>query len=99
MNKSAPVCRLRGGRAILSAVNRASEKTVYRLDLGNNASSSQHVFGRPLNAANRRSAARLRSVADLYPEMVDAETGEDPLPSWNAAEALEQLEFFIRLEL
>ena len=52
-----------------------------------------------MNAANRRSAARLRSVADLYPEMVDAETGEDPLPSWNAAEALEQLEFFIRLKL
>jgi len=40
MNKSAPVCRLRGGRAILSAVNRASEKTVYRLDLGNNAAAA-----------------------------------------------------------
>jgi hypothetical protein len=48
-----------------------------------------------LNAANRRSAARLRTVAELYPEIADAEAGEDPLPSCSAAEALVRQEPFI----
>jgi PRTRC genetic system ThiF family protein len=82
-------------QAILSAVTRVNETTVYWLDLGNNASSGQYVLGQPLNAANRRSAARLRTVAELYPEIVDAEAGEDPLPSCSAAEALERQEPFI----
>ena len=43
-------------QAILSAVTRANDSTVYWLDLGNNASSGQYVLGQPLNAANRRSA-------------------------------------------
>jgi len=81
--------------AILSAVTRANDSTVYWLDLGNNASSGQFVLGQPLNAANRRTAARLRTVAELYPEIVDAEAGEDPLPSCSAAEALERQEPFI----
>jgi len=82
-------------QAILSAVTRGNDSTVYWLDLGNNASSGQYVLGQPLNAANRRSAARLRTVAELYPEIVDAEAGEDPLPSCSAAEALERQEPFI----
>jgi PRTRC genetic system ThiF family protein len=82
-------------QAILSAVTQANNSTVYWLDLGNNASSGQYVLGQPLNAANRRSAARLRTVAELYPEIVDAEAGEDPLPSCSAAEALERQEPFI----
>src|SRR5208337_3400114 len=82
-------------QAILSAVTRANDSTVYWLDLGNNASSGQYVLGQPLNAANRRSAARLRTVAELYPEIADAEAGEDPLPSCSAAEALERQEPFI----
>jgi len=82
-------------QAILSAVTQANDSTVYWLDLGNNASSGQYVLGQPLNAANRRSAARLRTVAELYPEIVDAEAGEDPLPSCSAAEALERQEPFI----
>ncbi len=81
--------------AILSAVTRANDSTVYWLDLGNNGSSGQYVLGQPLNAANRRSAARLRTVAELYPEIADAEAGEDPLPSCSAAEALERQEPFI----
>ena len=81
--------------AILSAVTRANDSTVYWLDLGNNASSGQYVLGQPLNAANRRSAIRLRTVAELYPEIADAEAGEDPLPSCSAAEALERQEPFI----
>ena len=82
-------------QAILSAVTRANDSTIYWLDLGNNASSGQFVLGQPLNAANRRSAARLRTVAELYPEIADAEAGEDPLPSCSAAEALERQEPFI----
>jgi len=82
-------------QAIVSAVTRGNDSTVYWLDLGNNASSGQYVLGQPLNAANRRSAARLRTVAELYPEIVDAEAGEDPLPSCSAAEALERQEPFI----
>ena len=82
-------------QAILSAVTRANDSTAYWLDLGNNASSGQYVLGQPLNSANRRSAARLRTVAELYPEIVDAEAGEDPLPSCSTAEALERQEPFI----
>ena len=82
-------------RAILSAVTRTNDSTIYWLDLGNNASSGQFVLGQPLNAANRRSAARLRIVTELYPEIADAEAGEDPLPSCSAAEALERQEPFI----
>jgi PRTRC genetic system ThiF family protein len=82
-------------QAILSAVTRANDYTTYWLDLGNNASSGQYVLGQPLNATNRRSAVRLRTVADLYPEIADTEAGEDPLPSCSAAEALERQEPFI----
>ncbi|MGD0469956.1 MAG: PRTRC system ThiF family protein [Terriglobales bacterium] len=82
-------------QAILSAVTQANDSTVYWLDLGNNASSGQYVLGQPLNAANRRNTVRLRTVAELYPEIADAEAGEDPLPSCSAAEALEHQEPFI----
>lgn len=82
-------------QAILSAVTRANDITVYWLDLGNNAGSGQYVLGQPLNAANRHSSTRLRTVAELYPEIADAEAGEDPLPSCSAAEALERQEPFI----
>ena len=82
-------------QAIQSAVTRVDDSTAYWLDLGNNASSGQFVLGQPLNAANHRSAARLRTIAELYPEIVDAEAGEDPLPSCSAAEALERQEPFI----
>ena len=86
-------------QAILSAVTRANDSTVYWLDLGNNPSSGQYVLGQPLNAANRRNAVRLRTVAELYPEIVDAEAGEDPLPSCSTAEALERQEPFINQTL
>ncbi len=82
-------------QAILSAVTRANDSTAYWLDLGNNASSGQYVLGQPLNGANRRNAVRLRTVAELYPEIADTEAGEDPLPSCSAAEALERQEPFI----
>ncbi len=53
------------------------------------------MLGQPLNAANRRSAARLRKVAELYPEIADAEAGEGSLPNCSATGALERQEPFI----
>src|SRR5580658_8001143 len=73
--------------------------TTYWLDIGNNAASGQYVLGQPLNSRNRRSAVRLRTVSELYPEIVDAAAGEDPLPSCSAVEALERQEPFINQTL
>ena len=72
---------------------------IYWLDLGNNAASGQYVLGQPLNRANRRNADRLRTVSELYPEIVDAAAGEDDLPSCSAREALERQEPFINQTL
>ena len=90
-------------RAARSAIARALTKTTcratYWLDLGNNAANGQFVLGQPLNARNRRKAARLRTVSELYPEIIDAEAGEDPLPSCSAVEALDRQEPFINQTL
>jgi PRTRC genetic system ThiF family protein len=77
----------------------SGQETTYWLDLGNNAASGQYVLGQPLNRANRRKAERLRTVSELYPEIVDAATGEDDLPSCSAREALERQEPFINQSL
>jgi PRTRC genetic system ThiF family protein len=81
------------------SVSRRSSCVAYWLDLGNNASSGQYVLGQPLNGRNRRKADRLRTVSELYPEIVDATAGEDPLPSCSAVEALERQEPFINQTL
>ena len=52
-----------------------------------------------MNGINRRKAERLRTIAELYPEIIDASAGEDPLPSCSAAEALERQEPFINQTL
>jgi hypothetical protein len=41
----------------------------------------------------------LRTVSELYPEIINAEAGEDPLPSCSAVEALERQEPFINQTL
>ena len=90
-------------RAARSVIARALTKARCRaadwLDLGNNAASGQFVLGQPLNARNRRKAARLRTVSELYPEIIDAGAGEDPLPSCSAVEALDRQEPFINQTL
>lgn len=53
----------------------------------------------PLNGINGRRAERLRTVAELYPEIADPSAGEDPLPSCSAAEALERQEPFVNQTL
>ena len=71
----------------------------YWLDLGNNAESGQFVLGQPLNAVNRRKAGRLRTVAELFPEIVDASLDLGDGPSCSAAEALERQEPFVNSTL
>lgn len=82
-------------QAVAQTVTRARSHTAYWLDLGNNAASGQYILGQPLNQRNRRIGLRLRTVAELYPEIMAAEIGEDPLPSCSAVEALERQEPYI----
>ena len=90
----------RAARNIIArALTKARNRTAYWLDLGNNAASGQFVLGQPLNARNRRKAARLRTVSELYPEIIDTDAGEDPLPSCSAVEALDRQEPFINQAL
>jgi PRTRC genetic system ThiF family protein len=84
---------------IARTLTKARCRAAYWLDLGNNAASGQFVLGQPLNARNRRKAARLRTVSELYPEIIDAEAGEDPQPSCSAVEALDRQEPFINQTL
>ena len=86
-------------RSIDQVLTAPSQGTTYWLDLGNNAASGQYVLGQPLSRANRRKADRLRTVSELYPEIVNAEAGEDDLPSCSAREALERQEPFINQTL
>jgi PRTRC genetic system ThiF family protein len=81
--------------AIAQTVTRQRSCTAYWLDLGNNAASGQYILGQPLNQHNRRIGSRLRTVAELYPEVMAPEIGEDPLPSCSAIEALERQEPYI----
>jgi PRTRC genetic system ThiF family protein len=90
----------RGARSVIErAVTKSTSTVTYWLDLGNNASSGQFVLGQPLNQRNRQKAGRLRTVSELYPEIADPSSGEDPLPSCSAAEALERQEPFINQTL
>ena len=71
----------------------------YWLDVGNNADSGQFIVGEPLNERNRRSKLRLRTAAELYPEIVDPSLDDDGEPSCSAAAALEKQEPFINSTL
>jgi PRTRC genetic system ThiF family protein len=86
-------------KAIEKSFTNALSHTSYWLDLGNNAASGQYVLGQPLNGRNRRKTERLRTVSELYPEIVDTDAGEDPLPSCSAVEALDRQEPFINQTL
>ena len=48
-----------------------------------------------VNKRNRTSRLRLRSAADLYPEIVDPSLDNDGEPSCSAVEALERQEPFV----
>jgi PRTRC genetic system ThiF family protein len=70
-------------------------RVAYWLDLGNSADSAQFILGQPLNARNRRSAVRLRTASELFPEIVDSSLDDDGTPSCSALEALERQEPFV----
>lgn len=71
----------------------------YWLDLGNHATGGQFVLGQPWNWRNKRSATRLRTAAELFPELIDASLDNDGQPSCSAVEALERQEPFVNATL
>jgi hypothetical protein len=66
--------------AIRNAVGNWSTVS-YWLDLGNNADGGQFILGEPLNERNRKAKLRLRSAAELFPEIVDPNLDNDEEPS------------------
>jgi PRTRC genetic system ThiF family protein len=89
----------RAARALIRNGTTDCSSVDYWLDVGNNADSGQFVLGEPLNETNRRSRTRLRTVSELYPEIVDPGLDNDGLPSCSAAEALERQEPFVNSTL
>jgi PRTRC genetic system ThiF family protein len=85
----------RAARQLITKVTGWRSRVAYWLDLGNAADSGQFVLGQPLNARNRRSATRLRTAAELFPEIVAPSLDNDGAPSCSALEALERQEPFV----
>ena len=81
-------------RVIAQKVTGRRSDVSYWLDLGNHSTGGQFVLGQPWNWENKRSATRLRTVAELFPELVEPSLDNDGLPSCSAVEALE-LEPFV----
>jgi PRTRC genetic system ThiF family protein len=71
----------------------------YWLDLANNADSGQFILGEPLNERNHRAKLRLRSAAELFPEILDSNLDNDGEPSCSAMESLERQEPFVNSTL
>lgn len=80
---------------IESKVRGWRSRVAYYVDLGNSADCGQFVLGQPLNGRNRRSADRLRTAAELLPEIIEASLDEDGAPSCSALEAIERQEPFV----
>lgn len=74
-------------------------RVAYWLDLGNSADSGQFVLGQPLNARNRRSAIRLRTAPEIFPELSDESLDALDGPSCSAAESIERQEPFVNQTL
>ena len=85
----------RKARAAIAKCAEDWSEVDYWLDLGNNADSGQFVLGEPLNRRNRRRGLRLRTVSELFPEVIQTELDGDDLPSCSAAEALDRQEPFV----
>jgi PRTRC genetic system ThiF family protein len=89
----------RAARAIIAKSTAGASVVGYWFDLGNSHSSGQFMLGEPQNARNKRSRTRLRTVAELYPEIVDPALDDDTEPSCSAIEALERQECFVNTVL
>lgn len=85
----------RAARAIIQRQTTGNSAVHYAIDIGNGESSGQFVMGEPLNAVNRRSRTRLRTAAELFPEIIDPTLDNDGQPSCSAIEALERQEPFV----
>jgi PRTRC genetic system ThiF family protein len=85
----------RKARAAIAKCSDGSSEVDYWLDLGNNADSGQFVLGEPLNRRNRRRKLRLRTVSELFPEVIQSDLDGDGLASCSAAEALDRQEPFV----
>ncbi len=75
--------------AICDAVSNWST-TSYLMDLGNKADSGQFILGEPPNERNRRSRLRLRTAAELFPEICDPTLDDGNEPSCSAIAALDR---------
>lgn len=85
----------RAARAAIATCVGDWSEVDYWLDLGNSADGGQFVLGEPLNRRNRRKKFRLRTVSELFPEVIRPELDRDDQPSCSAAEALERQEPFV----
>jgi len=82
----------RAARAIIRQSAVGFSGVGYWLDVANSESSGQFVLGEPQNSGNKRSRARLRTVAELYPEVADPTLDDDDGPSCSAIESLTRQE-------
>jgi PRTRC genetic system ThiF family protein len=85
----------RAARAVIERQTTGNSAIYYAIDVGNGESSGQFVLGEPLNAVNRRSRTRLRTAAELFPEIIDATLDDDGQPSCSALEALDRQHSFV----
>lgn len=81
-------------RTIRTCIEGRQSRVAYWLDLGNLSDRGQFILGQPLNARNRRRKGRLRTVAELFPEILSEDLPDDG-PSCSAAEALVRQEPFV----
>lgn len=85
----------RAARATIQQLVAGNATVTYWLDLGNGATGGQFVLGQPWNRRNPRRATRLRTVAELFPEVADPQLPEGDAPSCSALAALERQEPFV----
>jgi len=85
----------RAARAVIERQTTRHATVHYAIDIGNSESSGQFILGEPLNLVNRRSKARLRTAAELFPEIIDATLDENSQPSCSTIEALERQHCFV----
>ena len=75
---------------------RAFWDSYYWLDIGNTADTGQFVLGQPENGKNQKAGIRLPTIAELFPEIINAKLDKkDKLPSCSAVAALERQEPFV----
>lgn len=84
-------------RAARSEIQRFIQQrpgTRYWLDIGNKSADGQFVLGQPWSVY-RHGVRRLPTVAEMYPEILDASLDDDGLPSCSALEAITRQEPFV----